>query len=688
MKKLFSSGIFLAVVLLAGAGMFSFMSPAMATNGNISFSVDTGDITINKDAAPTTTRFKMSTYWNIFAVNANMVMHWSVTGCPTGGVCSLMPQNSPYDLKTSVPGNGYLEPIFSMQINSSTQIGTYTLTFKVGEYCTANCTLPLIPYQTITRTVTIIGNPPAVNGGWSAWSGWSACSVTACGQTGTQTSTRTCTNPAPSGGGANCSGSNTQTQACSTAACSVNGSCSASHYNCNIGTSVSNVSGVSTWTWACNGSNGGTNASCSENKPVMSGTLTSASPTCTIASGASSCNVNLTWTTTNPQGTSAITATGMTNVNGNSGTNVSFTVPYSSRIFYLYNNAVLLAQRTVSASCISGTTWSGSTCAVNPISVSLSASPASMTLPANSTRLTWTTTGGPTSCTASNAWSGAKTATGGFEDRTSLTAQTYTYVITCSKTGVSNASATATVVVSPALVMSGTLTSASPSCVIASGASTCNINFSWTTTNPVATSAVTKPINITVGSGNLGTNVPFAIKWGGDTFYLYNNAVLLAQRTVVASSVTCASGTGWNGSVCATSINGGWSAWSSWSACSVTDCGQTGTQTSTRTCTNPAPANGGADCSGSSIQTQSCSTPACVPVTIDASRRTIVRGESTTLTWNGNGPCTGTNFSTGVGNPPSGNVSVSPISTIVYTVNCSNGSASVTVRIRPTFIEN
>ena len=93
---------------------------------------------------------------------------------------------------------------------------------------------------------------------------------------------------------------------------------------------------------------------------------------------------------------------------------------------------------------------------------------------------------------------------------------------------------------------------------------------------------------------------------------------------------------------------------------------------------------GGVD---SGIGSASQATPA-VPVTIDASRRTIVRGESTTLTWNGNGPCTGTNFSTGVGNPPSGNVSVSPISTIVYTVNCSNGSASVTVRIRPTFIEN
>lgn len=52
-------------------------------------------------------------------------------------------------------------------------------------------------------------------------------------------------------------------------------------------------------------------------------------------------------------------------------------------------------------------------------------------------------------------------------------------------------------------------------------------------------------------------------------------------------------------------INGGWSAWSS---CSVTACGSTGTQS--RTCTNPAPANGGTDCTG--LASQSCSTQACI----------------------------------------------------------------------------
>lgn len=56
-------------------------------------------------------------------------------------------------------------------------------------------------------------------------------------------------------------------------------------------------------------------------------------------------------------------------------------------------------------------------------------------------------------------------------------------------------------------------------------------------------------------------------------------------------------------------INGGWSSWSLWSSCSVT-CGG-GRQSRVRTCTNPAPANGGKDCKGASSETQACGTKLC-----------------------------------------------------------------------------
>ena len=58
------------------------------------------------------------------------------------------------------------------------------------------------------------------------------------------------------------------------------------------------------------------------------------------------------------------------------------------------------------------------------------------------------------------------------------------------------------------------------------------------------------------------------------------------------------------------SVDGAWSDFGAWSECSA-GCGG-GTQTRTKTCSNPAPAFGGADCVGDAEESRECNTNACV----------------------------------------------------------------------------
>ena len=56
-------------------------------------------------------------------------------------------------------------------------------------------------------------------------------------------------------------------------------------------------------------------------------------------------------------------------------------------------------------------------------------------------------------------------------------------------------------------------------------------------------------------------------------------------------------------------IDGNWGQWESWSECSKT-C-DIGVHTRSRTCSNPAPLNGGKDCVGSATEESQCSNRPC-----------------------------------------------------------------------------
>ncbi|MDP2789216.1 MAG: hypothetical protein Q8O46_04215 [bacterium] len=161
------------------------------------------------------------------------------------------------------------------------------------------------------------------------------------------------------------------------------------------------------------------------------------------------------------------------------------------------------------------------------------------------------------SCTGSGGmgiWPGGKPLTG---LAIFFPTQSMTFVITCTDR-ITNLSATDSVTVNinttspppPPLVTSGIISPSYVSCIIYSGQNSCQVNLSWSTTNPVGTSTVTKsPNNTTVAIGNSGSN-SFAVIFPGATFYLYNNFQLLDQSN---ATTTCTSGTNWNGNVCQTS---------------------------------------------------------------------------------------------------------------------------------------
>jgi len=59
-------------------------------------------------------------------------------------------------------------------------------------------------------------------------------------------------------------------------------------------------------------------------------------------------------------------------------------------------------------------------------------------------------------------------------------------------------------------------------------------------------------------------------------------------------------------------VNGDWSMWGEVGACSVTECGKNGFRTKTRSCTDPAPAFGGAECTGKDSDSSfACATAVC-----------------------------------------------------------------------------
>lgn len=477
------------------------------------------------------------------------------------------------------------------------------------------------------------------------------------------------------------------------------------------------------------------------------GTLTAANNSCNITSGNSTCAISFSWTTTNPISgvTSSVYKDGSSQALGtsNSGT-ANFNIPYAGGAYRLMHNNVELASKVVNAKCANGKVWNGSTCVNSGISGTLTSADSCIIAinasTCNVTNFAWSVSGSSSQSSVitrdgasgvlSNATNGSGVTFPIFYPSSTFrhtflgnTLATKTVTASC----VSGTTWNGTTCGSGIGVMTGNLSSSANTCTIPANGSSCTVLLTWTTINPVATSAVTYYAGTLATGNNSSSNAP--IGYGGDEFYLYNNAVELDSVYVDAQ---CISGTAWNGSKCITVVapvmtsdlgvvgspctiaSGG-------SSCSVNinwtvlnPVGNTlltrdggGTISTNHTGSIPQTLSYGSTifrlindgdeldnvspyavcASGTAWNGTTCATVVppggpcttnCPTSSINLSATSIFKGKKLDITWNSTNSsyCVGTNFNTS--NATSGTVSVYPSATTTYTVTCYGTGGNVT----------
>lgn len=123
------------------------------------------------------------------------------------------------------------------------------------------------------------------------------------------------------------------------------------------------------------------------------------------------------------------------------------------------------------------------------------------------------------------------------------------YVWSCIGTGggsTATCSATQPVVTLPPLPSpTGTLTLATPSCIIPTGGSVCTIPVSWSISNPLSPSV--RQGSTQFSSLSVGSSIPRSLTYGTTTFTLVDGSTTLDTKVATAS---CVAGTGWDGGGC------------------------------------------------------------------------------------------------------------------------------------------
>ncbi|XP_023931784.1 uncharacterized protein LOC106153735 isoform X3 [Lingula anatina] len=408
-----------------------------------------------------------------------------------------------------------------------------------------------------TQNCSITGCP--ADGNWGSWTPWSSCPVT-CGG-GTQTRTRQCDNPAPSNGGNPCFGSGSESQQCNTQGCQVNGNWG--------GWSVWNTCSVT-----CGIGQQSRARVCDNPAPANGGTTCPGNRIDTQNCSITGCPADGNWGSWTPWSSCPVTCGGGTQTRTRQCDN-----PAPSNGGNPCFGSGSESQQCNTQGCLVNGNWgswsSWTTCPVscggesqararscnNPAPSNGGAS-----CPGEGTQFQQCNT---QACQVNGNWGG------------------WSVWNTCSVTCGIGQQSRARVCDNPAP---------------ANGGTTCPGNR-----------IDTQNCSITgcPADGNWGSWTPWSscpVTCGGGT----QTRTRQCDNPAPSNGGNPCFGSGSESQQCNTQgcpVNGNWGSWSSWTTCPV-NCGG-GSQARTRSCSNPAPSNGGASCPGERTQFQQCNTQAC-----------------------------------------------------------------------------
>ncbi len=296
------------------------------------------------------------------------------------------------------------------------------------------------------------------------------------------------------------------------------------------------------WSGDCSGTgtcsvtmNSAKNVTATFSLTTPSATITASN--CTIPAGQGSCNSTVNWSILNAtipnvkQGPTQFS----TNVSGN---NVSQTIPYGTITFSANDGNTLLESDDATASCSTGTVWSGSVCE----------GPKTLTVSKNGTG---TVTSSPTGINCGTDCSQSYS----YNTEVDLTAEAGENYIFSSWSGCDSSSGTSCSVtmssvknVTANFTAEGELdgTIYASLCYVPANQSSCSANISWNVVNysDGSTSEVTTPDHIQVGDEHSGsTTYSLSLSEGIRYFFLYNSGKTDVYLASDLSWASCATGT-------------------------------------------------------------------------------------------------------------------------------------------------